>query len=127
MKLATNVQNPFQRIAFIVGIVALLAMVVSTGLASQADFADEAVIVRTVSWVLLGIALLMLAIHHRADLFQMLTSRQARYGSNSLILTLSFIGIIILVNQPKAPKVHDPFGPEWTIQEVSTPPKKNAP
>lgn len=43
-------------------------------------------------------------------------------GGASLLL-----GILILVNQSKAIKLHDPFGPEWSFQEVSPPPKNKAP
>jgi len=51
--------------------------------------------------ILLGVGLLLLAVYvllRPGDVRRALTGRQARYGSNALLMSLAFIGILILIN-----------------------------
>src|SRR4030042_2789356 len=47
-------------------------------------------------WIVVGLALFALLDPERVR--QLLTGRQARYGSNAFVLSLAFVGIVVVVN-----------------------------
>ncbi len=54
-----------------------------------------------VTEILLGVGLFLVAVYvllRPAEVRRALTGRQARYGSNTLVMSLAFLGILILVN-----------------------------
>lgn len=84
-----------QRIAPIGLVVALFAILASGGLyIVQRDFSLAVKISLGLS--IIGLALFALLDPERTR--RTLTGRQARYGSNALIVTLAFLGILIVVN-----------------------------
>ncbi|NJN79533.1 MAG: hypothetical protein HC797_03175 [Anaerolineales bacterium] len=103
-------KNPNAQYAFIGLIVALIACI-ATGLIGSANVltglglftlpegqADGLNLAFQISIGLLIIGLATYAILSPDSVRRFLTGRQARYGSNSLILTLAFVGILIAAN-----------------------------
>jgi ABC-type uncharacterized transport system involved in gliding motility auxiliary subunit len=73
----------------------LLAMLFSVGwYVVQRQF--DLVLQISLGLVVIGLALFALLDPESAR--QMLTGRQARYGSNALVLTLAFVGILVVIN-----------------------------
>lgn len=106
--MAPKKKNPSVRYAFIGLIIAGLACV-STGLTGAAkgllalgmftlDNADALTLALQISAGLIVIGLGVYAILDPNTVRRFLSGRQARYGSNSLILTLAFLGILITGN-----------------------------
>jgi ABC-type uncharacterized transport system involved in gliding motility auxiliary subunit len=108
--MADNKKTPAAKYAFIGLILALLACV-STGLIGAAkgmiaakmftlesNYTDGLNLALQISAALLVVGLAAYAIMAPDTVRRFLTGRQARYGSNSLILTLAFVGIIVVVN-----------------------------
>ena len=122
--MAGKKKNPYAKYAFIGLIIALFACV-STGLIASANVltgsgmfnleeAQQNVlnIVLQVSVGLLFIGLGVYAFLAPDSIRRFFTGRQARYGSNSLILTLAFVGILIAVNYIVY-KNQNLFGAPW--------------
>jgi ABC-type uncharacterized transport system involved in gliding motility auxiliary subunit len=107
--MAGNKKTPAAKYAFIGLILALLACV-STGLIGTAkgmiaakmfpEIGDIAGLnlALQISLALLVVGLAAYAIMAPDSIRRFLTGRQARYGSNSLILILAFVGIIVVAN-----------------------------
>ncbi|HRJ76360.1 MAG TPA: hypothetical protein PLX90_10190, partial [Anaerolineales bacterium] len=108
--MAGKKKNPNAQYAFIGLIVALIACI-ATGLIGSANVLtgigmftlpeeqlDGLNLAFQISIGLLVIGLATYAILSPDSVRRFLTGRQARYGSNSLILTLAFLGIIIAAN-----------------------------
>lgn len=109
--MAGKKKNPNARYAFIGLIVALIACI-ATGLLGSTQFLTKGIgmfsladdIQNGVTLALqisIGLIIVGLAAYALLDpdsIRRFLTGRQARYGSNSLILTLAFVGILIAVN-----------------------------
>jgi len=75
--------------------IALIAIVISIGLyIVQREF--NLYLQISLGFILIGLALFALIDPERVR--QLLTGRQARYGSNALVLSIAFVGIIILLN-----------------------------
>jgi len=108
--MAGKKKNPYAKYAFIGLIVALLACI-STGMIASANVLTGAGmftleetqqnvvdIALQVSIGLLFVGLGVYAFLSPDTIRRFLTGRQARYGSNSLILTIAFVGILIAAN-----------------------------
>jgi len=108
--MAGKKKNPYAQYAFIGLIVALLACV-STGLIGSANlltgagmFTLEDTIQNALGIALqvsIGLFLVGLGVYAFLapdTIRRIFTGRQARYGSNSLILTIAFVGILVAVN-----------------------------
>jgi len=106
--MAGNKKTPSAQYAFIGLILALIACV-STGLIGAAkgmlaikmftlESTDGLNLALQISIALLVVGLAAYAIMAPDTVRRFLTGRQARYGSNSLILSLAFVGIIFVVN-----------------------------
>lgn len=94
-----NIQNIFQRLGFILGFLAVIVYALAIGLnTTSKDFDSFVNILQIMGGVLVGIAIILLAIHYRKNIWLFMTSRQARYGTNATILSISFIAIICLLN-----------------------------
>ncbi|HRK89118.1 MAG TPA: Gldg family protein [Anaerolineales bacterium] len=146
--MAGKKKNPYAKYAFIGLILALLACITTGLLAStnvltgigmftleetQQNVVD---IVLQVSIGLLFVGLGMYAFLAPDTIRRIFTGRQARYGSNSLILTVAFIGILVAVNYIVYNN-QDLFGAPWdftadqsntlapeTLQVLATLPEK---
>ena len=106
--MARKKKNPAARFAFIGLIVASVALIatiligLAKGMIAMEMFpgqnTDALNLALNISWplILLGLAAYVFMTPDTVRRF--LTGRQVRYGSNSLILTLAFIGIIVVVN-----------------------------
>lgn len=86
------------RISFATAIAGILAVAIGSGLAPYKDYTETAQILQQGGWIVVGISILLLAIHHRLDIWRLLQTRQAKYGANSAVLVLTFLGILILIN-----------------------------
>lgn len=106
--MAGKKKNPYTKYAFIGLIVAMLACV-STGLIGAANVllamkmftlenTDALDLALQISVGVLVIGLAAYAIMSPDSIRRFFTGRQARYGSNSLILTLAVLGIIFVAN-----------------------------
>ncbi len=106
--MAKKKKSPAAQYAFIGLIVALLACI-STGLIGAAkgmlavkmftlENTDGLTLAFQISIAALVLGLAAYAIMTPDTVRRFLTGRQARYGSNSLIITLAFVGIIVVVN-----------------------------
>lgn len=108
--MAGKKKTPNAQYAFIGLIVALIACV-ATGLIGSANVLigigmftlaaaqqETLTLILQISIALLVIGLAVYAILVPDTIRRFLTGRQARYGSNSLILTLAFVGILIAAN-----------------------------
>lgn len=146
--MAGKKKNPYAKYAFIGLLLALLACITTGLLAStnvltgigmftleetQQNVVD---IVLQVSIGLLFVGLGMYAFLAPDTIRRIFTGRQARYGSNSLILTVAFIGILVAVNYIVYNN-QDLFGAPWdftadqsntlapeTLQVLATLPEK---
>lgn len=106
--MAGNKKTPSAQYAFI-GLILALVACVSTGLIGAAkgmlaikmftlENTDGLNLALQISIALLIVGLAAYAIMAPDTVRRFLTGRQARYGSNSLILTVAFIGIIFVAN-----------------------------
>ncbi len=96
---------PYEKIALIVSLVALLATVLLAlvkGTMALKMFTPENPDSYTMALTIsAGITILGLAVYAMLapdNVRKFLTGRQARYGSNALVLILAFVGIIIVAN-----------------------------
>lgn len=108
--MAGKKKNPNAQYAFIALIVALVACVVTgligsskiltgIGMFTLSDAQNEGITLAfQISIAVLILGLAIYAILMPDSIRRFLSGRQARYGSNSLILTLAFIGILIATN-----------------------------
>lgn len=87
-----------KRLSFLIGIIGVLTLGVGIWMSSQADFADLAELLSVAGWVTLGIGVVAFVIAMRRELYGFSQTRQAKYGANSILLTLSFIGVMVLIN-----------------------------
>ncbi len=124
--MAGKKKNPSAKYAFIGLIVALIACI-ATGLIGAAkgmlaikmftlENTDGLNLAFQISIALLVVGLAAYAIMSPDSVRRFFTGRQARYGSNSLIITLAFIGIIIVVNV-LAFQNPDFLGAPWDLTE----------
>jgi ABC-type uncharacterized transport system involved in gliding motility auxiliary subunit len=106
--MAGKQKNPYTKYAFIGLLVAMLACI-STGLVGMAkvfismkmftlESTDGLNLALQISVGILVLGLAAYAIMSPDSIRRFFTGRQARYGSNSLILTLAVLGIIFVVN-----------------------------
>lgn len=108
--MAGKKKNPNAQYAFIALIVALIACI-STGLLGSAKVLtgigmfslapEELDVINLIFQISIGLLVIGLATYvilNPDQIRRFLSGRQARYGSNSLILTLAFIGIIVAAN-----------------------------
>ena len=106
--MAGKKKNPSAQYAFIGLILALIACI-STGLIGAAkgmiamkmftlENTDALNLALQISIALLVVGLAAYAIMAPDTVRRFFTGRQARYGSNSLIMALAFVGIIIVAN-----------------------------
>lgn len=77
------------------GLVALIAGLVSAG---QANLKEVASLLQVAGAIILGIGAVGLIIDARQQIMGFSRTRQARYGANAIILTLSFVGVVVLLN-----------------------------
>jgi len=77
------------------GLVTLIAGLVSAG---QASLKEVAGLLQVAGAIILGIGGVGLVIDARQRILGFSQTRQARYGANAIILTLSFIGVVVLLN-----------------------------
>ena len=119
-------KNPAAQYAFIGLILALIACI-STGLIGVAkgmlaikmftlDKTDGLNLALEISIALLVVGLAAYAIMAPDAVRRFVTGRQARYGSNSLIITLAFLGIVFVVNM-LAFQNPDFLGAPWDLTE----------
>ncbi len=108
--MAGKKKNPYAKYAFIGLIIALFACI-STGLVASANVLtgigmftleeSQQNIVNIILQVSVGLLFIGLGVYAFLSpdtIRRFLSGRQARYGSNSLILTVAFVGILIAVN-----------------------------
>lgn len=86
------------RLSLIVGLLGILTVALGLGLAPRAHLQELGKNFEVAGLILLGIGIVGLIIAWRQDLLGFSRSRQARYGSMAIILSLSFIGIVVMVN-----------------------------
>ncbi|MFN8412396.1 MAG: GldG family protein [Anaerolineales bacterium] len=121
--MAKNNKNPNARYAFIGLIIALLACI-STGLIGVAkgmiaakmftiDKLDTLNLSFQISIALVILGLAAYALLSPDSIRRFLSGRQARYGSNSLVLTVAFIGVLIATNYI----VYQNPGKPWDLTE----------
>ncbi|WKZ42190.1 MAG: Gldg family protein [Anaerolineales bacterium] len=127
--MAGKKKNPYAKYAFIGLILALVACVVSGLLVSanallavgmfnlSPEQRDTLTLVLQISIGLLVIGLAAYAMMSPDTVRRFLTGRQARYGSNSLILTLAFIGVIFVANYIV---FNNPKSWDWTEDKSNT-------
>ena len=124
--MAGKKKNPSAQYAFI-GLILALISCISTGLigAAKGMLAAKMFTLENtnglnqafyISIALLAIGLLSYVIMTPDTVRRFLTGRQARYGSNSLIITLAFVGIIVVVNM-LAFQNPDFLGAPWDLTE----------
>lgn len=121
--MAKNNKNPNARYAFIGLIIALLACI-STGLIGVAkgmiaakmftlDKVDTLNLSFQISIALVIIGLAVYALLSPDSIRRFFSGRQARYGSNSLILSVAFIGVLIAANYI----IYQNPGKPWDLTE----------
>ena len=94
-----NLKNIFQRLGFIFSFLAIVVYALAIGLNSTSkDFGSLVNILQIMGGVIVLLAIILLAIHYRKEIWLFMTSRQARYGTNATILVIAFIGIICVLN-----------------------------
>lgn len=142
--MARKKKTPYAKYAF-VGLIAALFACISTGLIGTANimlamkmFTLDVEVTDTLNLALqisIGVLIIGLAVYAMLSpdtIRRFLTGRQVRYGSNSLILTLAFVGIIfaanyLVFNNPKSWDLTEDksntLAPE-TIQILATLPGK---
>ncbi len=124
--MAGKKKNPSAKYATI-GLILALISCISTGLIGAAkgvlaakmftlESTDGLTLALQISIALLIIGLAAYAIMSPDTVRRFFTGRQARYGSNSLIITLAFIGILIVVNM-FAFQNPDFLGAPWDLTE----------
>lgn len=86
------------RLSLIIGILGLLILAGGVGFNHLKDFKDLTELMRVLGSILLGIALAGYITARRQAIYGFSQSRQARFGSQAVILSLSFIGIVALLN-----------------------------
>lgn len=94
----TSTGLPFKRISLIVALIGLIALCLGFGLSTQPKLSEAADLMRLAG---LGVAALGgagLLVASGPSLYGFSRTRRARYGANSLILTLSCLGVIGLLN-----------------------------
>lgn len=101
-------KNPSAKYAFIGLVIALIACIstaltgIAKGIVSLSSFTLERMstldLVFQISIALIVVGLAAYAMMAPDTIRRFITGRQARYGSNSLILALAFIGVIFMVN-----------------------------
>ena len=87
-----------KRISFIIGMIGALTLVLGFFLAGRENLQELGKTLSIAGEIILGIGVAGLIIAWRDNLRGFSRSRQARYGSMSVVLTLSFIGIVIMLN-----------------------------
>lgn len=86
-------------VAFLAMILALVTKgIVGAGLVQGLEYKDKINLFLQISAALTVLGLAYFAIMNPDAIRRFLSGRQARYGSNSLILTLAFVGILITLN-----------------------------
>ncbi|MEZ0373616.1 MAG: GldG family protein [Candidatus Sericytochromatia bacterium] len=92
------IQMSLKRLSLIIGLLGLVALSFGFGLATQANFKDTAELLQVAGLVIAGIGGVGLLIAWRESLYGFSRTRQARYGANAVLLSLSFIGVVVLLN-----------------------------
>lgn len=99
--MAKNTASPLfslMRLSLLIGILGLLVLAGGIGLQTQSNFKELAELLRVLGAILTGIAIAGLLIDRRRQIYGFSQTRQARFGANAVLLTLSFMGIIVLLN-----------------------------
>lgn len=88
-----------KRLSLLIGVIGILTLALGMGLASQGEaLRKTAELLQVCGWIVLGMALTAFVIAWREGIYGFSQTRQARYGANAVILSLSFIGIVVLLN-----------------------------
>lgn len=93
-----NTSLSLKRLSLIIGILGLLVLGGGLVLASQASQKELSELLQIAGLVVTGMGGAGLVIAWRESLYGFSQSRQARYGANAVILSLSFVGIVVLLN-----------------------------
>lgn len=87
-----------KRLGLAISALGVLALGFGFGLSGQADLKETAELLQVAGLVVAGVGATSLAIGWRQSLYGFSQTRQARYGAQAVILSLSFIGILVLLN-----------------------------
>ena len=98
MEATQQKKTSLKRISIMVAVVSLVVLMVSFWLGRQADQLETAQLLRVCGWITLGIAAAAFVTDQRNQIYGFSQTRQAKYGANAVILTLSFIGVVVLAN-----------------------------
>lgn len=86
------------RLSLILAGLGVLVLIAGFALMNRADYQSIAELLRVAGFVLTGIGVVGAMIARRQQLYGFSRSRQARYGAQAVILSLSVIGIVTLLN-----------------------------
>jgi ABC-type uncharacterized transport system involved in gliding motility auxiliary subunit len=98
MSNTSSQSHSLARLSLIIGVLGLLILVGGIGLNNFKDLQNLAELMRVLGGILLGIGTAGLITARRQAIYGFSQSRQARFGSQAVILSLSFIGIVALLN-----------------------------
>jgi ABC-type uncharacterized transport system involved in gliding motility auxiliary subunit len=86
------------RLSLIIGVLGLLVLAGGLGFKIYPNFRDLAELLQVLGSILLGMGIVGVITARRQTLYGFSQSRQARFGTQAVILSLSFIGIVALLN-----------------------------
>lgn len=88
-----------KRLSLLIGVIGILTLAIGLGLTRRGESLHEtAELLQVSGWIVLGVALTAFVIAWREGIYGFSQTRQARYGANAIVLSLSFIGIVVLLN-----------------------------
>lgn len=93
-----NNASSLKRLSLIIAVVGLLSLIAGLALFNQANLKETAELLQVAGGIILGIGALGLVVAWREGLIGFSRTRQARYGANAVLLSLSFIGVVVLLN-----------------------------
>lgn len=99
--MAKNTAKPLfslMRLSLFIGVIGLLVLAGGIGLQTQSNYQELAELLRVLGAILIGISIAGLVIDRRRQIYGFSQTRQARFGANAVLLTLSFMGIVVLIN-----------------------------
>lgn len=94
----TQKKSSLKRMSIMIAVVALIVLILSFWLGRQAEQLETAQLLRVCGWITLGMAAAAFVIDQRNQIYGFSQTRQAKYGANAVILSLSVIGVVILAN-----------------------------
>lgn len=98
MSNTSSQSHSLARLSLIIGVLGLLILAGGIGINNFKDLQNLAELMRVLGGILLGIGVAGLVTARRQAIYGFSQSRQARFGSQAVILSLSFIGIVALLN-----------------------------